>query len=40
MILLGQTVTFGAPDFVIATTNIGHLSRFATAELWPDIKIK
>jgi predicted nucleic acid-binding protein len=34
MILVGQAVTLGAPGFVIATTNIGHLARFASAELW------
>jgi len=33
MILAAQAVTFGAVDFVIATTNVDHLSRFANAKL-------
>jgi len=37
MILAAQAVTFGVADFVIATTNVGHLSRFAPAELWQNI---
>jgi hypothetical protein len=28
-----QTITLGVIDFVIATTNVGHLSRFAEADL-------
>lgn len=38
MILAGQVMTLGVSDVVIATTNVGHLSLFAPAELWPDIK--
>ena len=37
MILAGQAMTLGAPDVVIATTNVGHLSRFAPAELWQNV---
>ena len=37
VILAAQAVTLGVPDVVIATTNVGHLSRFAPAALWPDI---
>jgi predicted nucleic acid-binding protein len=37
MILIGQALTLGVPDVVIATTNIGHLSRFVPAELWQNI---
>ena len=37
VILAAQAITFGIPNFVIATTNVGHLSRFAPAELWPAI---
>lgn len=37
MILVAQTMTLEVSDVVIATTNIGHLSRFATAELWQNI---
>jgi predicted nucleic acid-binding protein len=37
VILAAQAMTLGAVDVVIATTNVGHLSRFAPAALWPDI---
>ncbi len=37
MILVAQAMTLEIPDLVIATTNLGHLSRFITAELWQDI---
>ena len=37
MILVAQAITLGSPDVVIATTNVGHLSRFITAELWQNI---
>jgi len=37
MILAAQAVTLGEPRFLIATTNIGHLSRFAPTELWQNI---
>jgi predicted nucleic acid-binding protein len=37
MILATQAVTLGVTDAVIATTNVGHLSRFASAELWQNI---
>ncbi|QLE59340.1 type II toxin-antitoxin system VapC family toxin [Nostoc sp. TCL26-01] len=37
MILVAQAITLAVPDFVIATTNVGHLSRFAPAELWQNI---
>jgi len=38
MILAAQAMTLGVSDVVIATTNVGHLSRFAPAELWHNIK--
>jgi predicted nucleic acid-binding protein len=38
VILAGQALTFEAPDVLIATTNVDHLSRFAQAELWQSIK--
>ena len=38
MILAAQAITLGVSDVVIATTNVGHLSRFAPAELWQDIQ--
>lgn len=28
----------GVPDIVIATTNVGHLSRFVPADHWANIK--
>lgn len=37
MILAAQALTLGAPAVVIATTNVGHLSRFIPAELWQNI---
>ncbi len=37
VILAAQAITLGATDVVIATTNVGHLSRFVPAALWPDI---
>ncbi len=36
VILAAQAVTVGAPA-VIATTNVGHLSRFVSAELWQEL---
>jgi predicted nucleic acid-binding protein len=37
MILVSQALTLGVPDIVIATTNVGHLSRFIAAELWQNV---
>ena len=37
MILAGQVVTLSDKEVVIATTNVGHFSRFTAAELWIDI---
>lgn len=37
MILVAQAVTLGVSDVVIATTNVGHLSRFVQADLWRNI---
>lgn len=37
MILVAQAITLAIPDVVIATTNVGHLSRFILAELWQNI---
>lgn len=39
IILVAQTVTLGISNVVIATTNIGHLSRFTTADIWQNITI-
>jgi predicted nucleic acid-binding protein len=38
MILAAQAMTLYVPDVVIATTNIGHLSRFASVDLWQNIE--
>jgi predicted nucleic acid-binding protein len=38
MILVAQAMTLDAPNVVIATTNVGHLSRFAPADLWQNIQ--
>ena len=38
MILAGQALSLGVPALVIATTNVGHLSRFVPAALWRDIQ--
>lgn len=38
MILAAQAATLGVPDVVLATTNVGHLSRFTPAELWQNIR--
>ncbi|MEA5513431.1 nuclease [Nodularia sp. UHCC 0506] len=37
MILVAQAMTLEVSDVVIATTNVGHLSRFIAAELWQNI---
>jgi predicted nucleic acid-binding protein len=37
MILTAQALTLGAPNVIIATTNVGHLSRFVPADLWQNI---
>jgi predicted nucleic acid-binding protein len=39
MILVAQAITIRIPDVVIATTNIGHLSRFINAQLWQNIDL-
>ncbi|MGI0487903.1 hypothetical protein ACN4EK_20875 [Pantanalinema rosaneae CENA516] len=37
MILVAQAMTLAIPTVVIATTNVGHLSKFIAAELWQNI---
>jgi len=39
MILAAQAVALGAADFVIATTNVDHLSRFVAAKLWQGVTL-
>jgi predicted nucleic acid-binding protein len=38
MILAAQAFTLDASGIVIATTNVGHLSRFVPAETWQNIQ--
>jgi hypothetical protein len=37
MVLIAQAKALEVPDVVIATTNVGHLSRFIAADLWQNI---
>ncbi len=37
MILAGQASSMGVAEVVVATTNVGHLSRFVAADLWQNI---
>lgn len=37
MILAGQVAATGESNLIIATTNVGHLGRFAPAALWQNI---
>jgi predicted nucleic acid-binding protein len=37
VILAAQAQMLGVPEVIIATTNIGHLSRFVPADLWGNI---
>lgn len=37
MILLAQAQTMGVAQVIIATTNVGHLQRFLSADLWQNI---
>lgn len=39
MILVAQAITLGVSDVIIATTNVGHLSRFTQAEQWTMIPL-
>jgi predicted nucleic acid-binding protein len=36
--LARQQAVSGENDYVVATTNVGHLSRFVAAELWQNIR--
>ena len=38
VILAAQALTLEASDVLIATTNVGHLSRFVSADLWQNIE--
>jgi len=37
IILAGQAAALGESDLIIAMTNVGHLGRFAPADLWQNI---
>ena len=37
VILAAQAIQLGVPDLVVATTNIGHLSRYVNAKNWQDV---
>jgi predicted nucleic acid-binding protein len=37
MILAAQALTLGIPEVIVATTNVGHLSRFVPADDWQNI---
>jgi predicted nucleic acid-binding protein len=37
VILAAQALTLGTTDVVVATLNVGHLSRFVPAEAWQNI---
>lgn len=37
VILAAQALLLGEPDVVVATTNVGHLSRYINAKFWLDI---
>jgi predicted nucleic acid-binding protein len=38
VILAAQAITLDAPNVLVATTNVGHLSRFVLAEIWQNVK--
>ena len=38
VILAAQALSLDVSDLVIATTNVGHLSRFVPAQLWTEIE--
>jgi len=39
VLIAAQALTLGVPaaDLIVATTNVGHLSRFVPADLWTNI---
>jgi predicted nucleic acid-binding protein len=39
VILAAQAVVLNIQNVVIATTNVGHLSRFTDAKLWQEISV-
>jgi predicted nucleic acid-binding protein len=39
MILIGQAAALVEAKWIIATTNVGYLARFAPADLWQNIRV-
>jgi predicted nucleic acid-binding protein len=39
VILAAQALALGINDCMVATTNVGHLSRYCPAALWQDIQV-
>ena len=37
VILAAQSLLLGVSDVVVATTNVGHLSRYVNARFWQDV---
>ena len=37
VILAAQALLLGVSDVVVATTNVGHLSRYANTKFWQDV---
>ena len=37
VILAAQALLLGGSDVVVATTNVGHLSRYVNAKFWQDV---
>lgn len=37
VILAAQALLLGLPEVIVATTNLGHLARFVSSELWQNI---
>lgn len=37
VILAAQALLLGVSDVVVATTNVGHLSRYVNAKFWQDV---
>lgn len=42
VVLAAQALTLGVPtsELVVATSNVGHLSRFVPAQVWSDINLE
>jgi predicted nucleic acid-binding protein len=38
VILAAQALSLRDPDVIVATTNVGHLSRYVRADIWQNIR--